>query len=226
MSRTASTRFASLSRLFAGAGLITLADTGAGKPGEEDEGGEGEGEGEEGDGAPAPEGEEGGEGEGGQEGGEGSGEEGGEGEGGEEAGDADAAPAANKGSADYKAGCLDTNKRWAGIIINPACAANMELAVSLMLDTDFSAEKIGRLCSLQGGGDPAALALLDKTKKIDVGADASAEGGNGPSKGGEDSPRKRATARVNAANSKGKPDADDSKLSARQRAAARANANK
>lgn len=218
MSRT-TTRFASLSRLFAGAGLITLADTGAGKPGEEEEGGAAEGEeGEEGEGAPTPEGEDGGEGEGGQDGGEGSGDDGGEGEGGEEAGDADAAPAANKGSADYKAGCLDTNKRWAGIIINPACAANMELAVSLMLDTDFSAEKIGRLCALQGGGDPAALALLDKTKKIDVGADANAEGGAGASEKG--AARKRATNKVNAEGGKGK------ELTARQRAAAKVNAAK
>ena len=94
----------------------------------------------------------------------------------------------------------------------------MELAVSLMLDTDFSAEKIGRLCSLQGGGDPAALALLDKTKKIDVGADANAEGGAGASEKG--AARKRATTKVNAEGGKGK------EPTARQRAAAKVNAAK
>lgn len=220
MSRATPSRFASLTRLFAGAGLVTLADQGAGKPEDDDGTGEGEGEDEEGGVAPAPEAEaEDGEAAAAPEVGEG--EEGGESE--ESDPNADAAPAANKGSADYKAGCLDTNKRWAGLLINPACSSNMELAVSLMLDTDFSAEKIGRLCSLQSGGDPAALALLDKTKKIEVGADAATEGGKASDKGAEDSPRKRAVARVNAA-SAGKP--EQKKLTARQRAAAKVNATK
>jgi hypothetical protein len=193
MSRATTTaRFAGLSRLLAGAGLIPAASIAPGEGDDDDEGGEGEGEGEGQEGA----GDEGGDGSGdgsGEGGGEG-GEDGGEGEGPA----ADAPPAAGNRSADYQAGVDATNRRWAGILTNESCLSNMTLAVSLMLRTDFSAEEIAEHCGMAVGGDPAALALLDRAPKPKIGTDAKGEGKDGADDSDGDKARKSAVASVNA----------------------------
>lgn len=87
-------------------------------------------------------------------------------------GTADAPPAAGVDAASFKAGADAANLRWAGILTNASCLANIELAAQLAVETNFTATKIGELCAIGKTGDPAALALLDRTEKPNLGTDA------------------------------------------------------
>lgn len=106
------------------------------------------------------------------------------------------APDANH--AQYRHGFAAAQTRMAQVLTSDAAQTRLEAATGLLIEGDLSAERIiAMLPRLPKDNNSAALELLDRTKKPNLGAAAGTEGNRG---GGEDAgaeSRKRAIKRVN-----------------------------
>lgn len=157
------------------------------------EGGEGEQERQDGDGTGEGEGE----GEGGDQGGDGGqdqgGDQGGQDDGAEHDQGADAAPDANH--AQYRHGFDASMRRMAQVLTSEPAQTRLEAATGLLLERELSAERIiAMLPRLPQDSNAAALELLNKTPRRNLGAAPGQEGKDGSA--GEAS-RKRAVERAN-----------------------------